>query len=655
MKLKLFSVILVLSLVLACGLVLVSCVDKGNEYIEKAVINLYLEENGDLKVEERWIVTVEGDAIHNLYREIDLYDSEEGHYSTLKDFSVKNNLTGEVLQEAYDLKNPASNKNPHLDNHSYVWELKSGATNAVHSVEIGYYMPYTSYDTVDYTMSYTITDMVVAYSDTVVLYYMPFAKGFEMYIDELELNLYLPGKAKTTADTLVYLHTELAESYAEVEADKITATVGGFQDGDSIEIRALLPQSAFNGVQKVNSTKNRQAIIDEETAWKEEYEATVLKERRTTVTWSIVGGVIVLLSVALAIYFKVFYYKVKNDGKYPTYVREIPAGMTPAEMAHYFYHYKGGLKNQKNRGNMLSATIMDLTRKGFISLAPDPTDPDDYVIEIRVVPDPKRAELKAHEVALLELLGKVQSSVGKPFNMKEFERFSKQNANYTNNQINAVVNQSAVEFRQASNFRQSKLTSFLITIGVLLIGCGVLFISGPLTTYFGVGLFISGFIVEIFTPRAKRFSEIGLQKYMQTKGLENFMLDFSNLKEHEIPALILWEEYMVFATMMGISERVLEELKLKYPEMSESTAMTSTYHDRSYLYFYLYMNRRRVGYDFGRSLNTALGNISRSTHHLVQASKAQSASGGRGGSFGRSGGGFRGGGGGFGGGGGGAR
>ena len=61
MKLKLFSVILVLSLVLACGLALSSCVDKGNEYLNRAEINLYVQENGDVKVTERWMAEVEGE------------------------------------------------------------------------------------------------------------------------------------------------------------------------------------------------------------------------------------------------------------------------------------------------------------------------------------------------------------------------------------------------------------------------------------------------------------------------------------------------------------------------------------------------------------------------------------------------------------------
>ena len=47
------------------------------------------------------------------------------------------------------------------------------------------------------------------------------------------------------------------------------------------------------------------------------------------------------------------------------------------------------------------------------------------------------------------------------------------------------------------------------------------------------------------------------------------MEDFSLLKEKEIPALVLWEKYLVFATAFGISEKVLKQLKVVYPQIED--------------------------------------------------------------------------------------
>ena len=56
------------------------------------------------------------------------------------------------------------------------------------------------------------------------------------------------------------------------------------------------------------------------------------------------------------------------------------------------------------------------------------------------------------------------------------------------------------------------------------------------------------------------------------------MEDFSLLNEREVPDLKLWEKYLVFATAFGISEKVLKQLKVVYPEITDmNSAMYNTY------------------------------------------------------------------------------
>ena len=41
------------------------------------------------------------------------------------------------------------------------------------------------------------------------------------------------------------------------------------------------------------------------------------------------------------------------------------------------------------------------------------------------------------------------------------------------------------------------------------------------------------------------------------------------LDEREVPELVLWEKYLVYATAFGIAEKVLKQLKVKYPELAD--------------------------------------------------------------------------------------
>ena len=55
------------------------------------------------------------------------------------------------------------------------------------------------------------------------------------------------------------------------------------------------------------------------------------------------------------------------------------------------------------------------------------------------------------------------------------------------------------------------------------------------------------------------------------------MEDFSLLNEKEVPAIEVWEHYLVYATVFGIADKVLKQLKTVYPNIDEiDTASTST-------------------------------------------------------------------------------
>lgn len=80
------------------------------------------------------------------------------------------------------------------------------------------------------------------------------------------------------------------------------------------------------------------------------------------------------------------------------------------------------------------------------------------------------------------------------------------------------------------------------------------------------------------------------------------MEEFSLMKEKEVPELVLWEKYLVYATAFGISEKVLKQLKVVYPQISDEEYMTS--HGYAYMYL-MYSGSYRNS--FLSSLNSSIG------------------------------------------------
>ena len=59
----------------------------------------------------------------------------------------------------------------------------------------------------------------------------------------------------------------------------------------------------------------------------------------------------------------------------------------------------------------------------------------------------------------------------------------------------------------------------------------------------------------------------GYDEKQQWNGLVNYMNDFSLLKEKEVPSLVIWEKYLIYATAFGIADKVIEQMKATYPEV----------------------------------------------------------------------------------------
>ena len=245
--------------------------------------------------------------------------------------------------------------------------------------------------------------------------------------------------------------------------------------------------------------------------------------------------------------------------------------------------------------------------------------------------------------------------------LEDFESYAKHHPRKYQDDIQKFVNLCRNEIAPKGFFENElvvvKLTRVLAVLCFIL--AFVLFaISDGTLVVISAGLFIGALLALILSSGTPRLSVKGETELGLWNGLKQFMLDFSNMKEYGVFQLPLWEEYLVYAAMMGISEEVMEQLQKAYPQVWTPNEGEPVYFPRtSYLYWmYHPMYHRHTSYLFCRQLSHTMENAGRAAQNAIDAMQRKS-SGGRGiGGSGFGGGGFGGGGGGFGsGGGGGAR
>ena len=105
------------------------------------------------------------------------------------------------------------------------------------------------------------------------------------------------------------------------------------------------------------------------------------------------------------------------------------------------------------------------------------------------------------------------------------------------------------------------------------------------------------------------------------KAFKSFLEDFSSLDLAEIPSLVIWEHYLVYATVLGIAKRVLDQLSIVYPEIALPGAMWT-----------VRWATITSGPSTARSLLDTIDSITQSLHTSVSHATMSSGAG-RGGGF----------------------
>ena len=112
----------------------------------------------------------------------------------------------------------------------------------------------------------------------------------------------------------------------------------------------------------------------------------------------------------------------------------------------------------------------------------------------------------------------------------------------------------------------------------------------------------------------------GIDRQTEWKGLKTFMEEFSMLDKREVPELVIWEKYLVYATAMGVADKVIKQLKIVYPNFDKMSDELTTY---------TYMNLM-LHTDFSDSFSNAI-NSSIQSARTSYSSTYSSGSGGGGG------------------------
>ena len=118
-------------------------------------------------------------------------------------------------------------------------------------------------------------------------------------------------------------------------------------------------------------------------------------------------------------------------------------------------------------------------------------------------------------------------------------------------------------------FNISMVLASLITVTAAFILNIMIYVDIFVLAFGYVWIFMVPLAINSLESSIEKYTEKGLQVYYEVKGLNKHLVDFSMINELNETSLIKWQEYLIYATALGISELVLKNIKEKLPEINQ--------------------------------------------------------------------------------------
>lgn len=516
-----------------------------------------------------------------------------------------------------------------------------------------------------FVIKYTIKDAVTKYNDIAEFNRKMIDSGWTVSLNKVLINFTLPEGA-TREDIKVFGHGPLTGESKIIDERHVQFTIEYLSPGNIVETLILFPTNLVPQSAKVVAKDALPGIMADEkgladTANKQREEAKqqvaeyekrqqeLEKQRQAEAAriaalkpyGNVIGLLFFLLWFVIIIYIYIKYdkeFKHNFEGKY---YRELPGEYTPAEMSSLLSMGHVGTRD-------ITATLMDLVRKEQLLLTTNKyikkgifknKEVTDYAVSWNQ--NAPTVSLKNHEAFLIDwFIGKIGN--GNSIMLDEISDYARTTSGAR--QFKKDYDKwcgLAEEEAEKNNFFDStcktgKVAGILTSIAYLGLGIFILFIF---KAEFGIALIIEFLILLIFSARLSRRTAYGSEQNAMWQAFKNFLKDFSHMDKAEIPSIVIWEHYLVYAISLGVAKEVISQLPLVFNDKDlQDTRLT-------YMYGYSYSNFAMFTDAFDRTVNSVDSAISNAMS-VANSTMSSSSGGGGGFSGGSSGGGGGGGGGG---------
>ena len=574
-KLKIIMISIILAVI---ALIPNNVLPDGPSYdITNYDMDAYIQEDGTIHIDES-ITYYFSSSANGLTRDLRYFyktnkDSMEPNSARYQATGIEN-ITVAVTNPANITTNFTKASNAEKGDNG-VYTVDAVNADRTDGYDIMVYSPISSnnFQTVHY--SYDITDAVVQYNDMSEIYYNFIGNGIETDVDEFNLDIYLP-KSINMDDVKYYPHTyatklEDIQVMLDSASNCISFNIRNIPSGKPVDARIVFPNTVL-----MNCTKKYNNDYDFNSLYKIENSMSLGNTRYFIhITINIILGVLlVTLCTIFLTYGIIKSKKFRTTVKNVNYFRDIPKHLNLLE-------YQALLPSKATdalSSNLIIATILDLTNRKILNMETKKGANKKYEYNVSINKNVDFTKLYPYEKQILSLIFSDQISTN--FNASAYtEKTLELNARFkeiskNRKLVQQISKASSKKLIDTKKIYEKVKTSLILNFIILIVTLLIVFLFNTLVMNpdkaLGIVEFImssvfTAFLTFIVVIILDDLYKIPTDKYAQDQkellGLWKYLKDYSLIKDRYPIELSIWNEYLVFASLFGIADKVAKEFK----------------------------------------------------------------------------------------------
>ncbi len=506
-----------------------------NYDITNVDVTAHVNTNGSLLMERRITYKFDDDA-HGVFYQQNLTNNQELKNQQVRIISGKNSQS--VVQSDSHANN--TYELSHSD-HGYRFKVWHNVTDG-------------DKFTVIYT--YEITNAIINWKDTAELNFKIIGDGWDTDLDNVRVGIFFPGPVK---DLKAWAHGDLSgQITVNPEKGNIIMTAANVSGNEGIEVHSLFPTAVTSQNKNIRDQNHKKYVLNQEAKFARE-----ANERRQRSR--IFGLGALALSGLFSLFIIIKSFTLKKSGVKPKKEKQLPRNYDLPRVSPVMAEILD--IDNKPSSRSLTAYLMELAVQKRIEIDPVKVRRKTYY-KISLTDK----DLKDEVPLIRYLFNKVGD--GKSFTTYELKKHRSSKLSKIFASWQKQKKQEAVSAGFLDKQIESKKDTNLVLMIILLVLSGAGIIAAFFSSEGAAGLFIAAVILigvailaTIYSnKKLSPYTDKGAEATNQVRGFKKMLDEIGNFKMREVGELPLWEKIMPYAVALGVSKKVLKQLKIEFAD-----------------------------------------------------------------------------------------